>query len=405
MRRAWALIADLARVMRAHRLGRRALKRVGQLSRRAKSGASISVVMTSCNKMPHIVAAVESVLTQGGADWELVIWDDGSTDGTRDFLNGLKHPRVRVIFSEHKGQLEALKGGVAASTGDYVVRLDADDELCRGAIDVLRLAIAGKGEVYYFDLLEISERSRLRNYIEAMDFDRTSIIKMLLNAVSSPVPDHACWRRDFIGLVLDNYVELNVPYYLPLLKEASVVPTHVNFPVYRYRVYRSNFLSDKRNHGVYWDGMARTIHYVGTQVPADGRPLIENVSTSMHKLWKLSGGNPAAEGYYRLWTDSKGRVREPVPVSGRVSVALAGCSDPCLENAHVFQIDGPGGLRDALRTRCIDFVVSSSELRDGLAAILAEMGLPLIPVFAEGPADLRGAWMSFLRAALARAAA
>jgi glycosyltransferase involved in cell wall biosynthesis len=58
----------------------------------------VSIVMPTYNGMQYLEQAVDSVLSQSCHDWELVISDDGSTDGTREFLSSLKDARVRVYF-------------------------------------------------------------------------------------------------------------------------------------------------------------------------------------------------------------------------------------------------------------------------------------------------------------------
>lgn len=58
----------------------------------------ISIVMPTYNGMRYLEQAVNSVLSQDFQDWELVISDDGSTDGTRDFLAQLRDPRIKVHF-------------------------------------------------------------------------------------------------------------------------------------------------------------------------------------------------------------------------------------------------------------------------------------------------------------------
>ena len=56
----------------------------------------ISVLLPVYNGMPYIREAVESVLKQELNDWELIVSDNGSTDGTRDYLRSLKDPRIRI---------------------------------------------------------------------------------------------------------------------------------------------------------------------------------------------------------------------------------------------------------------------------------------------------------------------
>lgn len=59
----------------------------------------ISIVMPTYNGMKYLREAIDSILIQEDAHWELIIADDGSTDGTREYLASLNDPRVRVMFN------------------------------------------------------------------------------------------------------------------------------------------------------------------------------------------------------------------------------------------------------------------------------------------------------------------
>ena len=89
----------------------------------------ISVVLPVFNAAMTIARAVESVRAQTWEEWELVVVDDGSTDGTREILRGLarEEKRMRVIERVHAGVAEAANAAMAAARGDYVARMDADD--------------------------------------------------------------------------------------------------------------------------------------------------------------------------------------------------------------------------------------------------------------------------------------
>lgn len=60
----------------------------------------ISIVMPTYNRLNYLREAVESVLAQTYTDWELLISDDGSKDGTREYLRSLKDPRIRAYFQD-----------------------------------------------------------------------------------------------------------------------------------------------------------------------------------------------------------------------------------------------------------------------------------------------------------------
>jgi glycosyltransferase involved in cell wall biosynthesis len=82
--------------------------------------------MPTYNRADTILRAVESVRAQSWEDWELVVIDDGSTDGTRDLLAGLD-PRIRVLSQENRGVAAARNRGLRAASGDLIAFLDSDD--------------------------------------------------------------------------------------------------------------------------------------------------------------------------------------------------------------------------------------------------------------------------------------
>lgn len=88
---------------------------------------AVSTVLPVRNGMPYLPAAIASVLGQTFPDFELLIVDDGSTDGTADVLRGLTDPRVRVLSSGGAGLAAALNLGLAQARGVYLARHDADD--------------------------------------------------------------------------------------------------------------------------------------------------------------------------------------------------------------------------------------------------------------------------------------
>jgi glycosyltransferase involved in cell wall biosynthesis len=88
----------------------------------------VSVVMAAKNYARFLPEAIESVLAQSFADWELLIIDDGSTDATptaaRPFL---ADPRVRYFRADKLGQPRAKNLGIGLARGEFVAFLDADD--------------------------------------------------------------------------------------------------------------------------------------------------------------------------------------------------------------------------------------------------------------------------------------
>jgi glycosyltransferase involved in cell wall biosynthesis len=93
--------------------------------------ATVSVIMPAYNVERYLAEAIDSVLAQTYADLELVIVDDGSTDGTSALAERYRaqHPdRIRIVTQENKGLAAARNAGLRAATGEIFALLDSDDQ-------------------------------------------------------------------------------------------------------------------------------------------------------------------------------------------------------------------------------------------------------------------------------------
>ena len=88
----------------------------------------VSVVMSVHNGARTVATAIRSVLWQTLTDWELILVNDASTDGTGPILSGFRDPRIRVINEcRQEGLAVRLNQSLDRTRGKYVARMDADD--------------------------------------------------------------------------------------------------------------------------------------------------------------------------------------------------------------------------------------------------------------------------------------
>ena len=99
-----------------------------------------SCLINNFNYRPFVGEAVDSVLAQSLPFDEIIVVDDGSTDGSADFLKARYRncPTLRVIAKPNRGQLSCFNEGFLASSGDLVFFLDADDTYERTYLEEVR---------------------------------------------------------------------------------------------------------------------------------------------------------------------------------------------------------------------------------------------------------------------------
>lgn len=91
------------------------------------STPTLSVIMGVYNGEKHLQQAVLSILAQSYEDFELIIVNDGSKDGTLEVLQSFSDSRIKIITTENQGLTKSLNLALSFSKGEYIARQDADD--------------------------------------------------------------------------------------------------------------------------------------------------------------------------------------------------------------------------------------------------------------------------------------
>lgn len=87
----------------------------------------VSVLLPVYNAAPYVQEAIESILSQTYRRFELIIVNDGSTDGSGQIIKAMHDPRIRIIEQRNRGLSVALNRAIAVAQGAYLARQDADD--------------------------------------------------------------------------------------------------------------------------------------------------------------------------------------------------------------------------------------------------------------------------------------
>jgi len=95
----------------------------------------VSICMPAYNAAPYIVDAIQSVIDQTYGNWELIVVDDGSIDGTADILDSMDDYRIHIYHQKNKGQCAAANKAFELSSGELIKFFDADDILSPAALE------------------------------------------------------------------------------------------------------------------------------------------------------------------------------------------------------------------------------------------------------------------------------
>ncbi|MFK8046618.1 MAG: glycosyltransferase family 2 protein, partial [Crocinitomicaceae bacterium] len=164
-----------------------------------------SIITPSYNKAQYISSMIESVLDQTETNWELIVIDDGSTDGTKEILKQFEHTDKRFNFkyhSENKGANYCRNLGVALASGTYTIFVDADDLIASFCLNQRKQAIKTKTEadIWIFNMAvfnyKIGDLPSSKNWIVS---DRTEkFLELFLNHSIPWQTMQSTWRTSYL---------------------------------------------------------------------------------------------------------------------------------------------------------------------------------------------------------------
>lgn len=143
-----------------------------------------SIIIPTYNRADFLPKAIESVLAQTFADWELIIVDDGSTDNTKDVVSQYSDSRITYIYQENAERSAARNNGITHSVGEYVLFLDSDDYYLSNFLNDLNQAITDNGNepCLYFHNALIEHNGEQRLFAEPLPNGEKNIIKFLFDS-------------------------------------------------------------------------------------------------------------------------------------------------------------------------------------------------------------------------------
>lgn len=174
---------------------------------------TVSVAMATFNGIAHIQKQVDSILAQLQEKDELIVSDDGSTDGTREWLVSLceRDARVRMLDGPRQGVVKNFETAIAACKGDWIFLADQDDEWRPDKREAVLCCAESTGAVLVMHDARVTDGDGkvLHESFFALRGSRTGLLKNL-------------YKNSYIGCCIAFSRQL-LPYILPF---ENGIPMH-----------------------------------------------------------------------------------------------------------------------------------------------------------------------------------
>jgi Glycosyltransferases involved in cell wall biogenesis len=195
--------------------------------------SKVSVILPVYNAERYLSDAINSIVGQTFTDWELVIINDGSTDGSDQIISKFTDSRIHYYQNEENlGLIKTLNKAITLCCGEYIARMDADDvclpirfekqidfldkypgyAMCGSWVNVIDENSLEKGKIINFTNNEYLQIHLLFSvpFVHPAVMIRADVLRNnLYDETFSHIEDYELWCR-----IADKYRVANVPYYL-----------------------------------------------------------------------------------------------------------------------------------------------------------------------------------------------
>ena len=224
----------------------------------------VSIIIPVYNAKTHLEACVQSILDQSYKHFELLLINDGSSDGSSELCDELsqKSEKIRVIHKENGGVSSARNAGLDVARGDYVVFVDSDDVISNNYLEAFIESsdkadlIIGMIEDLYFDNQGVIVKQKTRHveapncgiladeYYKLLELLRVPVVKLYKRSI---LEDHRIRFDENLSLAEDQV--FNFSYYKHIKTYALETRSIYKY----YHLYESNSLSSLRTKKTFED--------------------------------------------------------------------------------------------------------------------------------------------------------
>jgi Glycosyl transferase family 2 len=304
----------------------------------------VTVLLPVYNGVALLNGAVESVLEQTFDDLELLVVDDGSTDGSADAVLAFGDQRIRLLVNEQNmGQTASLNRGLAEARGEYVARLDQDDVCLPRRLELQVAALDAEPSVALVGtwLDVVDERGRLWAKLRGHVRDFPELVFAILADRYPWGHPSLMFRRDVV-LELGGYDEQFAPAEDKDLYRRLALARHdarcIEAPLIRYRRHEGQLSQERAEVQLRhdWESQER---FLGELAGAEhAHPLRLLLSGG-------DGGEAAPELLQRLLAGAEQRLELSAPERGKLESLLSRHLNALGRRRRVRDLTPPLGAR------------------------------------------------------------
>lgn len=240
----------------------------------------MSIIIPIYNQEAYLEECLSSIINQSGIDYEVILVNDGSTDGSEDICRKYtrRYSNFKYIYQNNAGLGEARNTGLTYAHGKYLLFLDSDDAIQKNSIGKLfSYAEENAADIVYFDEMVCDEKLAVQSIVKTYQGMDTRILKLKALELSMH-PSHICARL-YKRRIFDNTKFANIWYedmeIFPQLIAKAERLYYYKVPIYYYRQHKKGITyqeTDKRNLEVItaWQNAYTKAAYSGKEKEALG---------------------------------------------------------------------------------------------------------------------------------------
>jgi glycosyltransferase involved in cell wall biosynthesis len=203
----------------------------------------ITVYITNYNYGKYIQIAVNSVINQTFADYEVLIIDDGSSDNSREIIEEYNSlPNFKIIFQKNKGLIVSNNIALRIARGKYIIRLDADDYLDKNALAIMKSELENDNQLglVFPNYFVVDEENNILSYRKRLNTDDNNVLDNPAHGACTLI------RKKFLESIggYDESFNCQDGYFLWINFISKYKVKNIDTPLFYYRQHGSNLTQD-----------------------------------------------------------------------------------------------------------------------------------------------------------------